>query len=198
LWGFEPVSPVFIFFFPVLCVCTLSTRAQTSTSHAPTLAGPEDEAAAPSRGLDDDDRLHPHRVHHPRMSHGFCARPVVGTRPTTLFDPQRDRRRRTASGMKPMYRLTVSPFFIFSFFFFPSPVRLRTLLTRIRTPSRVPPLSLDQKPKRPRRHKVLTTTMPPAPTSRASPTHVPPTISTHGRPPSSNHKETTSMELPVA
>ena len=80
---------------------------------------------------------------HPCPPQNFCMRPVVGMRPTMPFDPQRDRQCRTASGMKPMYRLTVSPFSFFFFlffrffvfFFFPSPVRLHTLLTRIRTPS---------------------------------------------------------------
>src|SRR4029077_18078471 len=77
--------------------------------------------------------------------HGFCARPVVGTRPTTPFDPQRDRWHRTASAMKPMYRLPhfffflslfrFSFFFSFFLFFFSSPVRLRPPSTHIRTPS---------------------------------------------------------------
>jgi len=64
LWGFEPVSPVFAFFSGPARLRTILTHTQTPTSCTPTLAWPEDEAAAPSRCLDDD-RLHPHRVHHP-------------------------------------------------------------------------------------------------------------------------------------
>jgi len=154
----------FLFFFsrPV-CLHTLLTHTQTPTSCAPTLAWPEDQVAMLSQGLDDDDHLHPHRMHHPCMPpHSFCTWPVVGTRPTMPFNPQRDCRHRTASAMKPIYRLPVSPcffffsfsfhfsffffffFFIFSFFlfFFPSPVHLRTLLTHIQTPSsRAPALA---------------------------------------------------------
>ena len=60
---------------------------------------------------------------------------------------------------------------------------------------RAPPLSLGQKPKRPRCRKVLTMTTTTCTTLHASSTHVPPTISTRGRPPSLTHKETTGINL---
>jgi len=82
------------------------------------------------------------------------------------------------------------------FIFFSSPVLLRI---STRNPS---PPSPGQKLKQPRHRKVSMTTTH-APTSRASPTYVPSTVSACGlwlacdQPPSSLHKETAAVELPA-
>ena len=61
--------------------------------------------------------LHLHCIHHPPMSpHSFCACPVVGMWPTTLFAPQIDCCHWTASPCMSSLGMYSSPLFFFCFF----------------------------------------------------------------------------------
>ena len=172
---FEPVSPSFVFFFfafrfffPVLCVCTHSRHA------------PKHQPCAPPPSPGQKMKLPCHCEVSTTMT--ACTHIVCITRacpPTASAhglwsardQPHPSTHKETAgvSGMMPMYRLAVSPFFISFFFslfissffhfifFFP--------VLCVCTPSRhtsehhlrAPPLSLGQKPKWPCCRKVLTT-----------------------------------------
>lgn len=111
--------------------------------------------------------------------------------------------------MKPIYGLTVSLFFIFfpslfsffclSFLFFPqSYVFARPLDMHTNTVIACPCSRLARIWSG---HAITTSwwqQLPPTPTLHASLTHVPPTISMHGQPPSLTYKETTGIELLAA
>jgi len=97
----------FISFFPVLCICAPSRHAP---EHHPRMRQPRHCKVLTTACT------HIACITCACPSHGFCARPVVGTRPAMLLDPQRDHRRRTASGMKPMYGLAWYVFLPLLFF----------------------------------------------------------------------------------
>ena len=106
----------FCFVFPVMCMCTPSRHAPKHQPRAlPPLPGQKMTLPC-HRGVSTMTACtHIVSIIRPCPPQSFCARPVVGTQPTTPFDLPRDHWPQTASGMKLMYSLTVSPF---SFFFF--------------------------------------------------------------------------------